>query len=192
MRTSAGQETAAHGGEVPAPHRAAPRSVPSLLALQRLAGNAAVARLAVQREAPLVEKVEAVLTLGTDVTKARDVANEALAKAREVGLPGRENGPADAFRHCYWNARMTMEFGATKAKKIADTHERYGNGDPGATAMDYHNNHVGRSLGATTPAAAESACFDKLASGDLRVLDDAGAPTPSTGTSGPRAKTWKG
>lgn len=174
-----------------APARLRPAG-PALLALQRSAGNAAVARaMTVQRDAPLGEKIEAGLVLGPDIFEAKEIAGEALAKAQSTGLPGLENGPADAFRHCYWNARMSMVFGVSKTKKIADNHERYGAGSPGATAMDYHNNHVGRSLGAKTPEAAESACFDKLATGDLRVLDDAGNPVPSTGQSGERAKTWK-
>ena len=37
-------------------------------------------------------------------------------------LPGRENGPADAYRHCVWTAMMAREYGAEAANNVGDLH----------------------------------------------------------------------
>lgn len=69
------------------------------------------------------------------------------------GRKHHKNGPANAFRHALWNiliARAAFEkFQNTQksidwAKKITDLHEKLAPNNPLETAMDLHNNEVGR------------------------------------------------
>jgi hypothetical protein len=59
-------------------------------------------------------------------------AHEALRDAQiwaEIhNLGGLHNGPADAFRHCFWSCTMDKYLGAA-AKAIADERENAGNRD---------------------------------------------------------------
>lgn len=70
----------------------------------------------------------------------------ALNKAQELfldgTLPGIEDGKADAFRHAYWNALDTSEFGSGLTKVFTDAHEAFSSGLP--KQMDLYNNLKGR------------------------------------------------
>lgn len=70
----------------------------------------------------------------------------ALNKAYELflngTLPGIQDGKADAFRHAYWNALDTSEFGSGLTKVFTDAHEAFSSGLP--KQMDLHNNFKGR------------------------------------------------
>ncbi|UGS19837.1 DUF6973 domain-containing protein [Flavobacterium cyclinae] len=57
-------------------------------------------------------------------------------------LTGIEDGRADAFRHAYWNALGTAEFGSNITQIFTDAHEAYSSGLP--RQMDLHNNLKGR------------------------------------------------
>lgn len=57
-------------------------------------------------------------------------------------LTGIEDGRADAFRHAYWNALGTAEFGSNITQIFTDAHEAYSSGLP--KQMDLHNNQKGR------------------------------------------------
>ncbi len=57
-------------------------------------------------------------------------------------LTGIEDGRADAFRHAYWNALGTAEFGSNITQIFTDAHEAYSNGL--SKQMDLHNNLKGR------------------------------------------------
>jgi hypothetical protein len=87
------------------------------------------------------------------VMRARNSASEALAAAqewaRQHNLPedSLHNGPADAFRHCFWSCTMTRYIGEAAAETIADEHEKSGNrnGQPlPEEQMDRANNLAGR------------------------------------------------
>lgn len=82
------------------------------------------------------------------------------------------NGKGDAFRHCYWNARMTIELGAGNAKSIADNHENGSDGPAAEKSMDLANNASGRSIGASagTYAKAKEACRVAAVNGKLVTL----------------------
>lgn len=58
------------------------------------------------------------------------------------------DGHADAFRHTYWNARMTQEFGPEWTEAFTSGHEKVGGNPAAREAMDLHNNHLGRTIGA--------------------------------------------
>ena len=89
-----------------------------------------------------------------------------ITRAELSGLPDIQYGPADAFRHAYWNCLMTRDIGADQAKIIADNHEIYGPGLTPATLMDYHNNAVGR----TCTGDCDTCVQGKLDAGQLYVL----------------------
>ncbi|MBI5780046.1 MAG: putative Ig domain-containing protein [Rhodocyclales bacterium] len=65
-------------------------------------------------------------------------------------LPGRENGPADAYRHILLAAELTRKYGEDYARKLLDGHEWTGNNDgqtKSAESMDRHNNEIGIEIG---------------------------------------------
>ncbi len=75
------------------------------------------------------------------------------AQSEMVGsqLPGREDGPADAYRHILWAAELTRRFGEKRARELLGLHELEGLADrqaPDAAAMDRSNNEIGVALGA--------------------------------------------
>jgi len=87
-----------------------------------------------------------------DAWKARDLSEDALSAARaEYPNMAQGNTVADAYRHAYWNYRMTEELGADRAKGFGDAHERFSENEPAQAAMDLYNNDVGRRL-ASDPA----------------------------------------
>src|SRR3546814_12001084 len=57
-----------------------------------------------------------------------DYIGAAAAESETVTsqLPGRENGPADAYRHILWAAEMTRRFGEEQARENLELHERDG------------------------------------------------------------------
>ncbi|MFZ3384910.1 MAG: hypothetical protein WA144_13385 [Candidatus Methanoperedens sp.] len=105
-----------------------------------------------------------------DAFTVNNLATDALARASSSGLPGLHLGPADAFRHCFWNCRMAQELGATRAEQFATAHENSGPSPiPFDNQMDLHDNAFGRTLG-TPGANCEAACRAAVASGQLRSI----------------------
>lgn len=88
------------------------------------------------------------------------------------------DGHNDAFRHAYWNARLTSEFGAEWTAQFATAHEARP-GNPGnREAMDLYNNEVGRRIATEHPNASPAELADHvraaLRNGDLVVIDQGG------------------
>jgi hypothetical protein len=122
-----------------------------------------------------------------DAVTVNGLADEALARAQTSGLPGLHLGPADSFRHCFWNCRMTQELGAARAEQFGTAHENSGpSAIPHDNEMDLHDNAMGRSL--STPGGdCDAACRGALAAGQLRTLrgPDVDRELPGTGLSPP-------
>jgi len=82
---------------------------------------------------------------------ATQATNEANGDPRRgTQLPGRENGPADAYRHILLAAELTRKYGEDYARKLLDGHEWTGNKDgqtKPAESMDRHNNEIGIEIG---------------------------------------------
>jgi hypothetical protein len=70
------------------------------------------------------------------------------------------NGKGDAFRHCYWNARMTIDIGKGDAKTIGDNHEDGSNGPEREKTMDRANNASGRDIGQNAVGGSKNAKYD--------------------------------
>ena len=88
------------------------------------------------------------------VAISREAAREAT---RRFGSRGFYDGPPDAFRHTYWNARLTQRFGQDWTRRFTTAHERLPSSDPVAVAMDLHNNEVGRRIGVEHPRVGRAA-----------------------------------
>ena len=81
------------------------------------------------------------------------------------------DGHNDAFRHAFWNARMTAEFGENWAKQYGTAHEAVTtqiNNSSVREAMDLYNNEVGRQIAIDNPNASPAQLADKV----KQALDD--------------------
>jgi hypothetical protein len=124
--------------------------------------------------------------------------NEIQLLARTRGIEhdpgGNENGAGDAFRHIYWHALMTREFGAEFADAFGRAHENVPANDgerwkpnwKQATFMDMWNNNLGIQIALqhpnATPQELERVIGEAIGSGDAVVLDQAsGEPRRSNG-----------
>ncbi len=91
------------------------------------------------------------------------------------------NSPGDAFRHAYWNALLTREFGEDFAMDFTTAHEtQYVDTERFSDAreqsfMDLHNNQVGINIALANPNASnaefQELVMDALVSGKLYVWD---------------------
>jgi hypothetical protein len=90
----------------------------------------------------------------------------------------RNDGHNDAFRHAYWNARLTAAFGESWAKQFTTAHEGSNPGSSTREAMDLYNNEVGRRIALENPGATPAQLADKvkeaLDNGRLVVIDKSG------------------
>lgn len=106
-------------------------------------------------------------------------SNLALAKARELAasgtLLGIEDGKADAFRHSYWNALGTKDFGSWIMKEFADAHEWDEDQSNLSVQMDYFNNQVGRDIGNANLTSSDSnlatTVLTKIIFGDMKYIN---------------------
>ncbi|TNY36169.1 DUF6973 domain-containing protein [Thermomonospora catenispora] len=92
---------------------------------------------------------------------------------------GWQDGHGDAWRHAYWNALMTRDFGAEWTEKFTIAHERIADKNPGPReAMDLYNNEVGRQIALQHPNATneELARYVRqaVAEGRMVVIDKDG------------------
>ena len=63
------------------------------------------------------------------------------------------DGHRDAFRHTYWSARLTQEYGADWARALTTAHEGLPGNTANREAMDLYNNGIGIQIGAANPKA---------------------------------------
>jgi len=75
-----------------------------------------------------------------------EAKNDATNAYIATGLPGAEDGPADAWRHAYWTAALVTTTSRQWALDFTTAHESESN-NPAATAMDLHNNGRGLEIG---------------------------------------------
>ena len=89
-------------------------------------------------------------------TLAYDEADRQFPPADANGnaVVGGEDGHNDAFRHAYWNALMTREFGEDFAAAFGTAHEGVPGNPADREAMDLYNNEVGRRVAVENPDAS--------------------------------------
>lgn len=101
------------------------------------------------------------LTHFWQVSTIKEDADKALAEARRRFSTGQHNGPADAFRHCYWSSMLARDIGPENAKSFTDAHEAYSDNPPDEKAMDLHNNSVGIGIGKANPTDSDQMLADR-------------------------------
>lgn len=98
-------------------------------------------------------------------------------EADAVAKASRNDGPADALRHCYLAAMLGRDLGYSDALEILVAHEMDEKLGTPASNMDLHNNAVGLEIGVRLKAASDLdlsvATVDAFLQGRLRVLDKA-------------------
>jgi hypothetical protein len=65
------------------------------------------------------------------------------------------DGHRDAFRHCYWNARLVKEFNYNWTRQFTTAHEALPGNTATREAMDLYNNEVGRNIARDNPEASD-------------------------------------
>ncbi|MCB2018383.1 MAG: hypothetical protein KDF54_12870 [Hydrogenophaga sp.] len=111
------------------------------------------------------------------LSEFRDIAREALGEAVRrypdhpvpAGIPADRagewqgnDGHRDAFRHAYWNARMTQVFGPDWTRAFTTAHEGVPGNPANREAMDLYNNSVGIGIGAANPDASPKETADLI------------------------------
>lgn len=113
-----------------------------------------------QREADLIDALQP-----WEKASFEGIKNEAfLQEQKYFNTPGQNNadGPADAFRHALWSARLTQEYGAEWAKNYTNAHEE-GEGNPTASEfMDRTNNALGIRIAQENPHASPEELAEKI------------------------------
>lgn len=102
---------------------------------------------------------------------AKVAADDALKHAKQkFPVDSLYLGKGDAYRHCYWSARITIDMGADVAKGFGDRHEAESSGKD--KEMDLTNNATGRSVGKSYKNynSASNRCEYLANSGKLMTL----------------------
>jgi hypothetical protein len=95
--------------------------------------------------------------------KFQEIHDEAFRVADErFSSLDRNDDHNDAFRHAYWNARLTQEFGEDWTRRFATAHESVPGNQAAREAMDLYNNEVGRSIAVANPDASPEELADKV------------------------------
>jgi len=85
------------------------------------------------------------------VSKINDITRTVTNEAGSANLPGKENGPQDAYRHLLLSAELTRVFGEDVAHALLSAHEADNlvrEGQPAInTEMDVGNNITGQEIG---------------------------------------------
>ena len=95
-------------------------------------------------------------------------------RAQATAAYPKNDGHTDAFRHAYWNARLTAEFGESWTRQFTTAHEGLPGNGAVREAMDLYNNEVGRRIAVEHPGASPDQLADlvkaALDNGDLVVV----------------------
>ncbi|MEV4127795.1 hypothetical protein [Nocardia sp. NPDC049707] len=88
--------------------------------------------------------------------KAQEEAYKAFPPIQMLDPEGKpvmndQDNHTDAFRHVYWNALLTREFGEDWTKEYTSKHEMRDDNRSVREAMDLYNNEVGRRLAVENP-----------------------------------------
>jgi len=68
----------------------------------------------------------------------------------------KNDGHNDAFRHAFWNAMLTQEYGEPWTREFTTAHEARPHNEKVREAMDLYNNEVGRGIGQANPRASRT------------------------------------
>lgn len=92
-----------------------------------------------------------------------EISNDAFRVANERFPSDDQNDDHnDAFRHTYWNALLTREFGSDWARRFATAHEAGPGNMAAREAMDLYNNEQGRAIAVANPDATPEKLADLI------------------------------
>ncbi len=122
-------------------------------------------------------------------------ARAAISEMVGSQLPGRESGPADAYRHILWAGELTRRFGEDYARQLLGLHEFEGNvwgQSDENNAMDTSNNEIGIQvgIGARTYDDVVSAARKVIGGSAANGLGDWEPDYDPTSTMAPHAAQW--
>jgi hypothetical protein len=106
-------------------------------------------------------------------------------------LPGKINGPDDAFRHCFASCLLASRTSPGWAERVGTDHEN--SQDPSSLPgrMDLHNNFMGRSLSKPgDDSGCASGCLDAVRSGNLITVRVKAPKCDDTVCLGPSSQVW--
>ncbi|MEF9907136.1 DNRLRE domain-containing protein [Streptomyces sp. P9-A2] len=110
-----------------------------------------------------------------DCNKARKDADKAFGEAaKRYPRASLYQGTGDAFRHCYWNARMEINIDHETAYEVATRHESESRGVD--KEMDLRNNKIGRKIGrdyrgkSKSNHKARDKCISYVKNGKLWII----------------------
>lgn len=118
-----------------------------------------------------------------DVSEARypkpsSIPPEVGTDPRDQRMWVQNDGHRDAFRHAYWSALLTKNFGGEWAGQFTTAHEGVPGNPADREAMDLHNNEVGRQIALANPNATDKELADLIqqavTDGKMVVIDKAG------------------
>ncbi len=105
---------------------------------------------------------------------SQGATGRAINEMIESQLPGRTDGPADAYRHILLAAELTRRYGEIQAKLLLNGHELTGNlggQKPDAEAMDEHNNQLGIDLGNQLRQDPFNTSWNDVVNGARNLMD---------------------
>jgi hypothetical protein len=118
---------------------------------------------------------------GTDKeVNAYRVADQYFPRTDDKGIPipGVNDGHNDAFRHAFYNAMLTKEFGVDFAAAFGTAHEGKPGNEADREAMDLYNNELGREIAEANPDATPQELaeliFSAIQRGEALVIDRRG------------------
>lgn len=86
-----------------------------------------------------------------------------------------QDNHADAFRHAYWNAKLTEEFGEEWTREYTTKHEGREDNRSTREAMDLYNNELGRRIATENPGGSTTQkIIDAFNNGDGVLIDQDG------------------
>lgn len=112
-------------------------------------------------------------------------SNKAINESLHSQLPGRTDGPADAYRHILLAAELTRLTNEAIARAILGGHEQTGNADgqtPQAENMDRRNNDIGIEIGKNADSWEDVVRRSRGVMDDSRGAD--GGLSPEAGSGG--------
>jgi hypothetical protein len=93
-------------------------------------------------------------------------------------IVGAEDGHNDAFRHAFFNAMLTKEFGVGFASSFGTAHEGVPGNEADREAMDLYNNELGRRIAVENPQASPqqlaALIHTAIMNGEAIVIDSQG------------------
>lgn len=106
------------------------------------------------------------------------IASQAVNESIYSYLPGREDGPADAYRHLLLSAELARTNTETFTRVVLATHEFTGNAQdqtPDANKMDEHNNELGIQLGLRLKNRPDGGSWEMVIKGARELMTNGSA-----------------